>query len=130
MNFSDQDCMVLFLGHGSRAPGAIQGMEMVYQQLQTRYQIPHLQLCQMEGLGINLVDAIENAYKDGFKKILIQPFFLHAGNHLLIDVPHVIEEARQKFPDLYIHQGRHLGADPALADLAYRRLKESLEDMS
>lgn len=121
--------MVLFLGHGSRAPGAMQGMEMVYQQIKDHFQVPNIMMCQMEGLGLNLKDAIEQSYQQGFREILVQPFFLHAGNHLLIDVPEILDHAREQFPDLRIHQGRHLGSDPALAELAYRRLQQSMGDM-
>lgn len=129
MTIKSTEYMILFLGHGSKAQGAIQGMENVYLQLKERYRVPNLMICQMEGLGLNLCDAIEDSYKQGFRKILVQPFFLHAGNHLLLDIPEILNKYRAQYPDLLIHQGRHLGADPALADLAYRRLTESFADM-
>lgn len=130
MNDTNAQFMVLFLGHGSRAPGAMNGMEMVFNQMTERYHIPHMMICQMEGLGLDLVSAIDQSYNDGFRTILVLPFFLHSGNHLLIDIPGILEDARKKYPDLKIHQGRHLGADSSLADLAYKRLQESLSDMA
>lgn len=130
MSADNSECMVLFLGHGSRAPGAMNGMEMVFNQMMERYRIPHMMICQMEGLGVDLVSAIDQCYQEGFRTILVLPFFLHSGNHLLMDIPGILGDARKKYPDLYIHQGRHLGADQSLADLAYRRLQESLSDMA
>lgn len=130
MDSKGSQCMVLFLGHGSRAPGAMNGMEMVFDQMMQRYHIPHMMICQMEGLGLDLVSAIGQCYQEGFRDILVLPFFLHSGNHLLFDIPAILADSRKKYPDLHIHQGRHLGADSSLADLAYKRLQESLSDMA
>jgi len=130
MNTDHSQVMVLFLGHGSRAPGAMKGMEMIYDQMKKQYHIPHMIICQMEGLGLDLATAIDQSWGDGFRDILVLPFFLHSGNHLLFDVPEMLKEARRKYPDLRIHQGRHLGADPSLADLAYKRLQESLSELA
>ncbi|HSQ41614.1 MAG TPA: CbiX/SirB N-terminal domain-containing protein [Fibrobacteraceae bacterium] len=120
---------ILFLGHGSRAPGAMEGMQQVAETLQQKYAVRDLVMCTMEGLGLNLRDAIRKCYAQGCRHMLVVPFFLHSGNHLLLDVPEMLNEARTEFPDLAIHQGRHLGADPALAELAFRRIQESLLDL-
>lgn len=120
---------ILLLGHGSKAQGATQGMNDIAEQIASRFGIQDLVVCQMEGLGLNLQEAIAQAYEQGIRTILVQPYFLHAGNHLRLDIPEMLDEARVKFPDMQLHLGRHLGVDPALADLVHRRIQESLQDL-
>ncbi len=125
----NHDTCTLLLGHGSRAPGADKAMHQLAERLQEKTGNASLTVCTMEGLGLPLPLAIEQAYSQGYRAILVLPYFLHMGNHLLQDVPEILDQARQKYPDLRLHLGRHLGADDALADLVYRRQQQSLSDM-
>ena len=125
-----EDTFTLLLGHGSRAPGADQAMHQLAENLKKRQGLENLMVCTMEGLGLPLQEAIAQAYAKGHRRILVLPYFLHMGNHLLQDVPEILDAARETYPDLQLHLGRHLCADEALADLVQRRLCESLEDMA
>ena len=104
-------------------------MHQLAENLKKRQGRENLMVCTMEGLGLPLQEAIAQVYAKGHKRILVLPYFLHMGNHLLQDVPEILDAARKAYPGLQLHLGRHLGADEALADLVQRRLCESLEDM-
>ncbi|MFV0316751.1 MAG: sirohydrochlorin chelatase [Microthrixaceae bacterium] len=67
-------------------------------------------------------DAIDSAVADGVPSIVIVPCFLHPGNHVLVDIPSIVGDARDRHPNASIHLTDHLGASdqlvPLLVDLA------------
>lgn len=117
---------VILLGHGSRAPGALEAMHQVAQWIKDQYLVQAMEVCQMDPPGTILKEGVEIFQKQGFNKVLVLPYFLHFGNHLREDIPEMIAEAKELFPQVEIKLGRHLGADQAIADLVFRRLNESL----
>lgn len=123
----NSETAIILLGHGSKAPGALNSMHQVGDWLKEKYKVNDLLICQMEAPGMIISEAVEVFYNKGFTKVLVLPYFLHFGNHLREDIPAIMAEAKTKFPAVDIRLGRHLGADQALADLIQKRMLESIE---
>lgn len=64
-----------------------------------------------------LTDKIENLVEKGSKKIIIFPFFIAAGSHVLIDIPTMVEKACQDYPGVEFSITRYLGIIESIEDL-------------
>ncbi len=61
----------------------------------------------------------------GATAVLVLPYFLHRGVHMLIDVPRMMREKAKKFPDVKVVLGTNLGFDEAIVDIVLKRIHES-----
>ena len=119
--------LTLLIAHGSRNP---------------RSALAHAQLCEsvqaassallgapmivrpayLEITSPSISEAIDEAIAQGAGSIRLLPHFLGPGNHVLVDIPALAEEARRRHPGIHIELAEHLGADPALVELLARRV--------
>lgn len=115
---------LLFLGHGSRAPEANEGM---YQTMQTVKQMTEYEIVEAGFMDLNPPSIFEGAARcvaQGAAKILMIPYFLHLGRHVQRDLPNTVEELRGQYPDVEIILGRHIGFHPKLAEIIVERIGE------
>jgi len=116
---------VILMGHGSRVPGAGEGMERVAQLLKEKRPGAMIETCYMSELGPHFPDILEKCVRMGADRIIVMPYFLHLGIHLREDIPAMMRAEAKKYPALTLILGRHLGFDASLADLVGKRLDES-----
>ncbi|MFA5182782.1 MAG: CbiX/SirB N-terminal domain-containing protein [Syntrophales bacterium] len=116
---------VILMGHGSRVPGAGEGMEKVAQWLKKKRPGTMIETCYMSELGPHFPEILEKCLRAGADKVIVMPYFLHLGIHLREDIPAMMEMEAKKYPGLTLILGRHLGFDESLADLVGKRLDES-----
>ena len=64
-----------------------------------------------------LPDVIENAVAKGAKEIVIFPFFISAGSHILQDIPELVEKSGKTYPEVAFSVTRHLGIIDGIGDL-------------
>ncbi|MFN7968156.1 MAG: CbiX/SirB N-terminal domain-containing protein [Acidimicrobiales bacterium] len=57
-------------------------------------------------------DAVDAAVRDGARVVIVVPLFVHAGNHVEVDIPGIVATARLRHPDVDIDLRAHLGATP------------------
>ncbi|MCK9197278.1 MAG: CbiX/SirB N-terminal domain-containing protein [Syntrophales bacterium] len=118
---------VILMGHGSRVPGAGEGMEKVAQWLKEKRSGTMIEICYMSELGPHFPEILEKCVREGADKIIVMPYFLHLGIHLREDIPAMMGKEAKKYPGLTLILGRHLGFDESLAELVGKRLDESRE---
>lgn len=76
----------------------------------------------------DLAEAIEAAVAGGARRVVVAPMFLFAGNHVALDIPAVIDEVRERFPEIEIVLAGHIGSDPRVADILADRVREVIAD--
>jgi sirohydrochlorin ferrochelatase len=64
-----------------------------------------------------LEDAIGQLVRKGALKIVVFPFFIAAGSHLLKDIPALIEGAGNDYPGVEFSITRHLGGIDSIEDI-------------
>jgi sirohydrochlorin ferrochelatase len=116
---------IILLGHGSRVPEAGKDMEKVAVRLQQKYGYPLVEVCFMSRLGPHFPEVFEKCVKLGATKVLVIPYFLHSGLHLVLDVPEMLQEEAKKFPAVTLQMGRGFGFDEMLVDLVQTRIEET-----
>ena len=116
---------IIILGHGSRVPGAAEGMEKTAARLSETGRYAIVELCYMSKLGPHLPEAFGNCVRQGATKVLVMPYFLHTGLHLVLDIPEMLQELAQQYPHVKLVLGKNLGYDDCLVDLVAKRIEES-----
>jgi len=69
-----------------------------------------------------LKQKIDELVQKGVKKIIIFPFFIGSGSHILVDIPEMITQAQSKYSDVDFMVTRHLGKIEAVEDVIIREV--------
>ena len=122
---------IILLGHGSRVPEAGNGMERVADRLREKLPGRIVETCFMSRLGPHFPEIFEKCVSQGAKKVILMPYFLHSGLHMVLDIPQMMQEKARQHPEVKVIFGKHLGYDECLVELVGRRIEESrpLEDV-
>lgn len=70
----------------------------------------------------SLEQAIDDQVAAGASDIKLFPYFLAQGKHVVKDLPSVLEQKREQYPQVTITLLPHLGALPGFADWLGRQL--------
>jgi len=116
---------IILLGHGSRIPGAGEGMEQIARRMREKLGREIIEICYMSKLGPHFPEVFERCVDRGATKIIVVPYFLHSGLHLIEDIPDLLCEKARKYPHVKLILGKNLGFDECLVDLVIKRLEES-----
>ena len=116
---------IILLGHGSRVPGAGEGMEQVARRMQERLGGKMIATCYMSKLGPHFPEVFDACVARGARRIIVIPYFLHAGLHLREDIPELLREKVRECPGVELILGKNLGFDECLVDLVIKRWEES-----
>jgi len=116
---------IILLGHGSRIPGAGEGMEQVARRMREKLGRDFIDTCYMSKLGPHFPEVFEQCVARGATKVIVIPYFLHAGLHFVEDIPELLREKTRKYPHVQLILGKNLGFDECLVDLVIKRLDES-----
>ncbi len=119
---------LLFLGHGSRAAEANEGMyrTMALVKDMTGYEIVEAGFMDLNPPSIP--DAAATCVAQGATEILMIPFFLHFGRHVQRDLPETVEEMKAQYKGVRITLGPHIGFHPKLAEIVADRIREAEAD--
>ena len=102
---------LLLVAHGSRRQASNDEVrelsEKLTATLQDRFDS---NICAFLELAEPSIPAgIEQAVNNGASNIVVLPYFLSAGRHVSEDIPAILEEARQRHPEINICLAPYLG---------------------
>lgn len=113
---------VLVLGHGSRNEAATSQFLAVTEMLGERLGSPVLAAF-MELASPSLPDAVATAAQSGATEVVVLPLFLFVGMHVARDVPALLADIAEAYPEIRFRLCEPIGADPLLADILLARLE-------
>lgn len=116
---------IILLGHGSRVPDAGRHMERVASGLKEKYGYNVVEICYMSRLGPHFPEVFEKCLHQGATEVIVIPYFLHEGLHLVLDIPEMMQRLAEKHPGVRLVLGKNLGFDEVLVDLVERRIADS-----
>lgn len=118
---------ILMMAHGSRIAAANDAARDVAKMVRemTGFEIVEVSFREMHEPDIQ--QGIDACVARGAERILLMPYFLFMGAHVLHDLPEEIEEAKKRHPNLVMEMGSHLGAHPKLAEIETERIGEALD---
>lgn len=106
----------ILVAHGSRNPNAQEAHEALVERVGKAGGLA-TSAAYLEMAEPSIPDAIEQAVAGGATEVVLVPCFLHPGNHVLVDLPAIVEEARGRHRDVRLSLAEHLGASEALVPL-------------
>ncbi len=118
---------VLLMAHGSRIAEANNDARYIADMIRGMSSYDIVEVAFREMHEPNIQQGVDICVAKGAERILMMPYFLFMGAHVLKDLPEEIEAARNRYPFLELEMGRHLGVHPKLAELQLERVRESLE---
>ncbi len=116
------DEIVLLVGHGSREqPGNAEFLAFCEMAR------PHLGPERIETCFIELAEplvpeSLDRCVALGARRVTMLPVILLAAGHVKVELPHELDEARERHPNVEFFYGRHIGLDPLVIDIVNQRL--------
>ena len=117
---------ILMMAQGSRIAEANDAAREVAAMVKemTGFEIVEVSFREMHEPNIQL--GIDACVGKGAERILLMPYFLFMGAHVLHDLPEEIAEAQKRYPGLVMEMGGHLGVHRKLAEIEAERISEAL----
>ena len=102
------DTTILLVGHGSR--GREGNKETINFAAQWRELHPEwrIEVCFIEHADVLLDDGLDRAARNA-RRVVAIPFILNAAGHVKMELPHALDEARERHPGVEFVVTRHLG---------------------
>lgn len=72
--------------------------------------------------------AIADLAEEGVTDIMVFPYFLAAGTHVANDIPRIVKEEKESYPDLNVEILPHLGALQGISTLILKQIYKSTDD--
>ena len=110
---------LLLIAHGSRRQQSNDEVVLLADKLKKncteQYHIVHAGFLELAETLIP--DGIKKCVDDGATSVVVLPYFLNSGRHVVEDIPNIVDETRPVFPDVDIKVAQHLGASDLMMDL-------------
>jgi sirohydrochlorin ferrochelatase len=119
---------ILLMAHGSRIPEANTAVNEIAAMVKAFGGFDIVEVSFRENHPPNIQEGIDACVKQGAERILLVPYFLYMGAHVLEDLPRELDEARLRHPGVEMAMGRHLGVHKRLAKLVIDRIGESFQE--
>lgn len=109
---------LLVVAHGSRrAASNDEVRELVNQMRRHNQTYDRIECAFLELAEPCIPDGIQTCIDGGAKEVIVLPYFLAAGTHVVNDIPDLIIEKQQQYPDVVVRQAGHVGALPGMIEL-------------
>jgi len=117
---------ILLMGHGSRIPEANDALYAIAAMVGQGTGCAIVEVAFREQHAPNIQQGIDRCVAQGATRVLLYPYFLFAGAHVLEDLPAELEEAGVRYPQLELILGEPLGVHPKLGEIVCERIEASL----
>jgi sirohydrochlorin ferrochelatase len=123
MNAGNKRALVV-VAHGSRRKASNDELVALAANLAVQDSNPFdlVQAAFLELAEPSIPDGIEQCIQQGASEVVVFPYFLSAGRHVVEDVPAEVKIKQDEYPDLKIELVDYLGASPALPELILRQI--------
>ena len=105
-----KQALILF-AHGARAASWAEPFLRLQKLTQESSPELKVELAFLELMQPQLPEVVKSLVEQSYESITITPIFLGQGGHLIRDLPLMVEEIRQQYPDRQIKQVAAAGED-------------------
>ncbi|TVS15143.1 MAG: hypothetical protein EA424_17190 [Planctomycetaceae bacterium] len=122
MSVMDRPIGILIISHGSPRAEANRGFEALVARVASRLQPADVLPAFFSIVRPDIPDQVAAMASRGVRRILLLPYFLYSGQHVTVDIPALLDQCRNQFPDVALEVLPNLENDPVLEDLLVERL--------
>lgn len=110
---------LLLVAHGSRRQASNDEVHALAKvlKIQCHQQYAVVIAAFLELADPSIPEGIEACAEMGATTVTVLPYFLNSGRHVTEDIPHEINEAKLRVPDIEINVVPHIGASDSMIDL-------------
>jgi len=111
---------LLLVAHGSRLVSSNDAIKQLTSKLRSRLNtsgFDGVEYAFLELTEPSIPDGISSLVKEGATEVVILPYFLAPGTHVVDDVPELIAQAEKDYPNVQFRVMTHLGAVDGMIDL-------------
>ncbi|MFA7592655.1 MAG: CbiX/SirB N-terminal domain-containing protein [Thiohalobacteraceae bacterium] len=110
---------LLLVAHGSRRAASNDEVRELTARLAVRAQpaIPIVRCGFLELAEPSIPDGIEQCIREGATAVVVLPYFLSAGRHVVTDIPAAVAGKQAQYPQADIRIAPYLGASIGITDL-------------
>ena len=123
-NGSHETTAVLLIAHGSRRQEANDELLRVADAVRKRDRYQTVEVAYLEIASPTIPEGARRCIEQGACRVLMLPYFLSAGAHVVDDLKRHQRELVSAFPDVSIELCRPLGLHPLLIEVVLQRLDE------
>ena len=91
---------IILFAHGARDPDWASPLLRVRAAILVRNPGMHVELAYLEIMQPRLRDCAASLISEGFERIAILPMFIAQGGHIKKDIPRILDELRQAYPQV------------------------------
>lgn len=117
---------VLFVSHGSRIKATCVEITRQALRLKAKSGVPIWENAFLELNEPSIPAGIDSCISQGATEIIVLLNFLHAGSHVLKDIPKLLEDKKFKYPHVRFHMTAHLGSHPKLEKIFLSEIKKTI----
>ena len=128
VSITDKSTAVLLIAHGSRRQEANDDLLRLADAVRKRELYPTIEVSYLEIASPTIPEGARRCIDQGAGRILMMPYFLSAGAHVVDDLKRHQRELASEFPDVAIELCRPLGLHPLLIDVVLQRLDEMSDE--
>jgi sirohydrochlorin ferrochelatase len=110
---------LLLVAHGSRRAASNDEVRALASLLRTKAS-PDFDFTSCAFLELaepSIPDGIEQCIQQGAKHVLVLPYFLSAGRHVVTDIPEEVRLKQDEYPEIKIEIAPYLGASNSIVDI-------------
>lgn len=113
---------ILIVSHGSPRAEANDGFTAMVGRVASRLGHPHVLPAFFSITQPNIEQQVAVLAARGVRSIALMPYFLYNGQHISVDIPTILDQCRQQFPDVFLELLPTLENDPSVEDVVVERL--------
>lgn len=122
----DSATALLFVAHGTPLEAANAPIVRIARQSGDELGYGTTEVAYLDCNQPTIPVAIDQLADSGYRRLVIQPYFLHLGRHVRTDLPALFADARSRHPAIEIIATHHLDYDPLLVTVAAERICAAL----
>jgi sirohydrochlorin ferrochelatase len=119
---------ILMMAHGSRISEANDAAREIAALVKKMTLFDIVEVSFREQHLPNIQQGVDACVAQGAQRILLVPYFLYMGAHVLEDLPEELAQAKERHPGIEMVLGKHLGVHNKLAEIVVERIAESLTE--
>lgn len=115
---------LLLIAHGSRRAEANADLEHLAEKIRARDEYYHVQSSYLELCPPDIVTGGVTCVETGARRVILLPYFLSAGVHVVDDLTEARNELQKRYPDREFVLAEPLGRHPLILDVVLARASE------
>ncbi len=110
---------ILLVAHGSKRSQSNDELLSIAEKLKNicskQYSI--VQAAFLELAEISIPDGIKLCIDKGATSIIVLPYFLNSGKHVVEDIPNIVKNTAEKYPNVKIKIASHIGSSELMTEV-------------